>query len=295
MRNDICLFLDEAKKTRDEIIAGESNPGFMYGFVKNSKDTKVNIIDQSLKNVFKTRINDIVIVNRLKFVPLLKFIRRKVILININSNHDLDYISGSGLKKFILRKYYLFSYKVADRIICLSPTQVKKLEELGLNNLSVTPLGCDEDLIKRYKASKVGDYYLSAGFDEGKNFKFLERAIGKKKLIVLNKSNKVSYSEYLKLMARCRGFVLNIKHSARSSDLSGITTCCEALLLDKPVFINNQPWLKKLLRKNYHIYESEEDLRNLIGENTTFVKMNKKHLTLSNFNKKLLEIIDELR
>jgi hypothetical protein len=295
MERKLYVMADNALKTRKEILEGKSNPSFLYDFVKLEHEGIGNILDQTLRNVLKIKPKSIVIVNRLKYILALRLLGKKVVLINMNSNHDLDKVSKKGFKNLLLRNYYLLSFRKANKIICLSPTQTKKLEAIGAKNLEQIPLGSDENLVKKFRTKEEGNYYLSAGFDEGKNFNFLKKSLKGQQLIILNKDNKVSYLEYLELMAGCKGFILNIQHSERSSDLSGITTSCEALLLNKPVYINYQPWLKELLKENYHLYKSSDELKNLLKKKTKFKEMDKKHLTLMNFRDQLLKVTESLK
>jgi hypothetical protein len=194
-----------------------------------------------------------------------------------------------------MKKYYLWSYKLCNRIICLAQTQVKKLKAEGIKKISTIPLGVDKNLIHENDTNKEEEYYLSAGLDEGRNFNFIKEALTGKKYIILNKENRLSYLDYLKALSKCKALLINISDNDRASDLSGITTCCEALLMKKPVFINYRPWLKELLKNNYYIYTDKKSLEKLIKRNIKFKKMKTEHMTLDSFRKGLIKEIENLK
>lgn len=291
----VYLMMDYASEFKKKVANKEYPPNFLFGGAELEREKILKIVDQNIKNVFFSGRRAIFIVNRIKYIPLLKILGKKVIYININSNHDLEKISLRGLKNYLLKVYYLFSYKICDRIVCLSPTQIKKLKKVGIKRISTIPLGVEEKIINETNINTNRGFYLSAGLDEGRNFNFIKSALKDQKVIILNKENRLSYLKYLKVLSECKALVINIEDNNRASDLSGITTCCEALLMKKPVFINNQPWLKKLLKENYYVYKDKKSLEKLIKKKINFKEMNIEHLTLKNFMNGLVKEINNLK
>jgi len=288
----IFFMRDDALKTKERISKNIDPEHFLYGGFDLDKRRIAILEDYNLKNILKKKKGDIIITNRTKHIILMKILGVKIILIDINSNHDLT--KGSGLKDLLKYKMYKKYYNLCDSIICLSQIQVEKLENIGAKNVQVIPLGVLKD---KYKGkNKSQGYFLSSGGDQGKNHSFISKALEGFDVKILSKENLVSYKEYLKILKSCKALVLNVdatKH--KSSDLSGTTTCFEALLAKKPIFINEQPWLKEFLADNYYVYKNEDDLRNLLKKNIKFHERDYSHLTLENFTQELLKIINQLK
>jgi len=294
MKKKVYLMMDYAMEFKDKVSRGEYPPNFLFGCFELEREGRLKILDQNLKNIIFSGFRSIFLVNRIKNVILLKLLGKKVIYINLNSNHDIDKIKEKGIKNNLLNIYYRLSYLLCDKVICLSPTQVKRLREIGVKKIKIIPLGVDENLIKKNTSEENEEYYLSAGLDEGKNFDFIRNALINERYFILNKENRLPYPEYLKKLSKCRALILNILDKKGASDLSGITTSCESLLMDKPVFINYRPWLKKLLKSNYYVYNDEKSLKKLLKKDIKFKPIKKiDYLTLKNFTKNLTKEIND--
>lgn len=283
--------VDNALEVKEKINQGIFPPHFVYGGLELEKQKKAKIINSNLKNVLNLKRKSIIITNRLKYILLMKILGMKTILINMNSNHDLK--RKAGLKNLLIYFFNILSYKSCHHIICLSNIQVLKLKKIKVKKMSTIPLGVDKNLLDKVKKSK--EYFLSSGFDRGKNHAFVKKALKGMKLKILDGKKPLPYTEYLKVLGKAKAIVLNVDISKEnSSDLSGTTTCFETLLMQKPIFINNQSWLKELYKKNYYVYKNEKDLRELIMKKRVFQKLDYSNLTLENFSQKLQQIIENL-
>ena len=283
--------VDKALDVKDKITKGIFPPHFLYGGIKLEKQKKAKIIESNIKNIFNLKKGDIVVTNRLKYILLMKILRRKSILINMNSNHDLT--KKSGLKNKLIYAFNKLSYLACSHVVCLSKIQLSKLKNVGVKRASAIPLGVEKSLVDAVKKSK--EYFLSSGFDKGKNYGFIKKALKNEKIKILDGKNPLTYVEYLKVLGKAKAIVFNIDVTKEnSSDLSGTTTCFETLLMKKPIFINDQPWLKELYKKNYYIYKNEEDLRKIINKKINFQELDYSYLTLENFTKELAKIIKRL-
>ena len=85
-------------------------------------------------------------------------------------------------------------------------------------------------------------------------------------IISIGRHNIIPYDRYCRFLAGCSGMVLNIQNGPGSSDISGNTVVLEALCAQKPVFINQQHWLKNVPTKNIHIYKDLKDKKRLLLE-----------------------------
>jgi hypothetical protein len=288
MNKKIFLMIDNALEVKKKVVQNIYPKHILYGFIELEDKLNATIENYTLMNVLSKRKGDIVVTNRAKYLPLLKILGVKTILINMNSNHDLTLYPGMKNRMIYLLNKKL--YKSCDVIICLSKVQLKKLKSIGATNIHVLPLGVDWNLIRKVKTSE--EYFLSSGFDKGKNFGFVEKALEGINLKILNGKIPLRYDQYLKALGKAKAVVFNLDVSKKSSsDLSGTTTSFEALLLGKPIFTNYQPWLKELFKENYHIYKNEKELRLLTKKNIKFKKLNYDYLTLEHFTKRLEEII----
>jgi len=188
--------------------------------------------------------------------------------------------------------HYWLCYSLCSKIICLSEIQLPKLNKLGVKNAIVISLGVDDELIKKQKL--INEYFVSAGMDKGRNFEFIKNEMKYSPLKILDGNPFMPYKEYLKILAGAKAIILNIDIvKLNASDLSGTTTCFEALLLKKPIFINYQLWLKELLKDNYYVYENGEELRKLLNKNIKFKERDYEYLTLKYFTQKLMQEINK--
>lgn len=286
------FLVENSQETKRKILEGIRSPSNLYGSVKLEQEGKVKIIEPGIKRIFKLPLNSIVVTNRIKYLPLLRLTGKKVILISINSNHDLSQDKKS-IKGFLMGIYYGLLYRLCNSIVCMSDIQRQKLNLKGIKNAIVIPLGVDEEIVNRIP-SRSKDYYLSIGNDKGRDFDFVRKVLKKYKHRVVVGSD-LSYEEYLKVIGNCKALVLKIDTSREgSSDLSGTTTIYEALLMKKPIFINKQPWLEELFKENYHTYEDEDGLKKLLESDVGFKEFeDKSHLTLRNFVERLMKHINE--
>lgn len=294
LNSNVFFMIDKAIETKEKILKKEYPGHWSFGSVELENKGVLKIIEQNFKNVRKIPNKSIVITNRLKYIPYLKFKGCKTILINMNSNHDLNKKYNKGIKKKIVVLMNKILYKMCNIIICLSNEQEKLLRKIGCKNIKIIPLGVDYYFIKKFK-TKSEDYYLSAGLDAGRNYNYITNVLKGKKVKILNAGNRVPYPEYLNILGKSKAFVLNLDNGIGCSDLGGISTCCEAMLMKKPVFVNYQPWLKELLKDNYYIYRNEKGLRELVKKNIQFKKMPIYHLTLQSFIDEIEKVIDEIK
>jgi hypothetical protein len=79
--------------------------------------------------------------------------------------------------------------------------------------------------------------------------------------------------------------ILNIINGPASSDLSGSTTVFESLCAKKPVFINNQPWLKNYKNPNIYVYNNMKELEKMLAENPKWIETFKKYEFIQYLNK----------
>lgn len=236
----------------------------LYGGWHLQKDGLAKIIDRKNSGQIK---NSQVVINVPKYAPAFKARGNRVILINLNSNHVLSRNLGR-INKWILRKYY----NAADVILCLDKSQIKPLRTLGVTSqLIVNPLFVDtEDLDRamaqlKYGFKQYSPYYLSSGFDAGRDFSLFTQVYSKIPVVPLGVFNRVSYVQYCQMLVACCGVPLHIQNGPNSSDLSGSTTVFEALCAQKPVFINPQYWLKNFPSKNIYVYKTVEELEALLN------------------------------
>ena len=284
----VYLLLDGAESKLEKVSKNIYPKTSLYGGFDLEKEGFLKIRDYTLKNILKLKRGDIVITNRTKYVLLMKILGIRILLISMNSNHDLT--RKKGVKKLLSYLFEIINYKFCNKIICLSNAQVNGLEKIGIRDVWVVPLGVDADLIGKVKRSS--EYIFSSGGDAGRNYDFIRNALEGFDLKILEGGNPLPYDRYLEAMGRAKVVVFNINANKKSSsDLSGSTTCFEALLLGKPVIINYQPWLKELLKDNYYIYKNEKELQNLVKRKLKFKNKDYNHIKLSSFEKRLKEIV----
>jgi hypothetical protein len=287
----ICFFLNNIESRVDNLIENGFPSHHMYASAELYKQGKAKVIDNKKENIKKIPKNSIVIVDGTKYVPRLKKEGHKVVVISINSNHDLSQnkMTPKGLYLYNLYKY---QYKKADLVICLSKVQEPSLLKIGVKKAVTIPLGVDNKPIeKEIIGSK---YFLSPGGDIGKQQEMIKQVSKKNNIrIIGGRGYPLLYKEYIKELANCKAIVLNINtNKKRASDLSGTTTCFEALLMKKPIIINNVPWLKELFKKNYFVYNSKDELETLLKKDIKFIEIDYSYLTLDHFSKRLLEEIE---
>jgi len=206
MGGRVYFMTDGALETKRLILDGEMPEHILYGGLELEKDGKAIIEDYTLKNILKKRRGDIVVTNRLKFIPLMKILGIKTILVNMNSNHDLE--KRKNFSGYLRYKMYKEYYSLCDIIICLSKTQVKNLKKIAAKKIIVMPLGVNNCLIKTIKLDKK--YLLSCGLDGGRNFNFIRDSLGNLNLKILDYSNRLPYKEYLKVLGGASAVVLDI-------------------------------------------------------------------------------------
>jgi len=85
----LYFMIDNARETREKILKGILPPYILYGGIQLEKERKVEIREYAPKEILNLKRGDIVITNRLKHVFLMRAKGIKVVLINMNSNHDL--------------------------------------------------------------------------------------------------------------------------------------------------------------------------------------------------------------
>src|SRR3989344_3521604 len=292
MKKRVYFMIDEALSTRNKIVNGWKSPTNLYGAIELEKGRKAKIINANLKEIFKIRRGSVVVVNRLKYVPLLKLTEKKVVLINMNSNHDLT-IKTNKIKEHFVYLLNKLLYRLCDLIVCLSKFQEPTLRKIKVKKVVSISLGVDENITNSLKKSRK--YYLCIGKDKGRDIEFVSRAMKDFPHRVID-GNDLTYLGYLSLIANCKALFLNIDTNRKgSSDLSGTTTCFEALSLEKPILINYQPWLKELFKDNYYVYGNEEELKGLLKQNIKFKKSkNNDHLKLRTFSNLLLKNIENI-
>ncbi len=288
----IYFMFDKAIERKDRILKGNLPSYSLYGGIKLEEQGKAKIINATLKDILKLKRGDVVITNRWRYIIHMKTLGIKVVLINMNSNHDLT--KRKGLKGELRYLWAIRNLKLCDYIVCLSETQLPKLNKIGVKNLTVIPLGVDSNLINDRKII-IGKKYLTSGGDVGKDYEFAVNALPKSDLNVITGKPFIPYNEYLDIFAKSKAFILHINDKeGKASDLSGSTSCFEALVLKKPIFINDQPWLKELLKENYYIYKDEAHLRELLKKDMKFKERDYGYLTLDCFRKELLKVVEGL-
>jgi hypothetical protein len=280
---------DNAKTFIDNAEKGIIPTHLLYGGYHLLKENKGEIID--FKQCGKIKNQQVIIINP-QYALKLKRNHNKVILININSNHILER-SKMWLKKWFVQKIY----GSIDIIICLDKSQIKPLQKFGVKSeLILNPLLIDTQLmnlaITRNKYSFVNHhpYYLSAGYDAGRNFTFFNDIDSSIPIVTIGRHNIMNYDRYCKFLAGCSGMVLNIVNGPASSDISGNTVVLDALCAQKPVFINDQPWLKHIKTKNIYLYNDSKHLENLLNSNIKWIP-EKEVFAFDKYYKKLKQIL----
>jgi hypothetical protein len=261
----------------------------LYGGYHLLKEEKGEIIDY--KHSGKIRNEQVVIINP-KHAVSLKARGNRVILININSNHIIER-SKNWLKKWIIQRIY----GSIDVIVCLDESQLKPLKEFGVKaRLVLNPLLIDTELIdlsitrNKYSFVKHSPYYLSAGYDAGRNFTFLNQIDSALPIVTIGRHNIMPYDRYCKFLAACSGMVLNIYNGPASSDISGNTVVLESLCAEKPVFINQQHWLKNVPTNNIYVYKDAVELEKLLNSNIQWIP-EKSKFTFDIYYQKLKKVL----
>ena len=281
--------IDNANSFLQNAESGTIPTYLLYGGYHALKEENAEIIDFKKSGHIKNE--QVVIINPRHAIKL-KSRRNKVILININSNHIISR-SKFWLKKWIIKKIYAS----IDVIVCLDASQLKPLKGFGVKaKLELNPLMIDTDMIdlaitrNKYSFIHHLPYYLSAGYDAGRNFKFFNDIDSSTPIVTIGRHNLMPYITYCRYLAGCSGMVLNIQNGPTSSDISGNTVVLEALCANKPVFINEQHWLKNVPTKNIHIYKNETDLETLLNSNIEWIP-EKESFTFDNYYQKLKKIL----
>lgn len=292
MNKNITYFLIEnANETKKKVREGISASALLYGGIQFEEREIGKILNPTIKNILSIPKGSPVVIIRPKFALILRLLGKKAILINVNSN-NYDLKIKKGLKNKIRYIFNWISFKSCNKIVCLSKTQLPKLKKLKIDNCVTIPFGADYEIIKKFKVKY--DYLISAGADRGRNHEYVKTALKEEDLIILGKHNFLPYRDYLSKMAGAKALVLNIEMNEYASDLSGSSTCFEALLLKKPIFINSLPWLKELLKDNYYVYSNEKDLKKLVKKKIKFKERNYDYLKLEYFANKLEQTIKEI-
>lgn len=286
---DIYYAFDGIQKFLDLIEDGTFPNYLIYGGWHLQKSGAAKIIDMKSSGTIK---NSTVIINVPKYAPGFKARGNRVILINLNSNHILQR-NNNFLTKWALKRIY----NSADVIMCLDKSQIAPLKKLGVTTrLLVNPLYIDmEDMDRiagqlKYGFKTYSPYYLSSGFDTGRDFSIFTRIDTEIPIVPIGRFNGVSYLKYCRMLLSSRGVVLHILNSAGSSDLSGSTTVFEGLCAKKPVFINEQYWLKNFPSKNIYVYKTEKELEDLLNSNKEWIE-EKANFTFGQFMTKLKKVL----
>ena len=264
---------EKAKEVMSAIDDGTFPNYLLYGAWHLQQLGQAEVVD--IKTARKIH-DSTVVINVPKYAPALKKNGNRVILINLNSNHILNKNSNRVLK-YLLRKIY----SACDVIMCLDESQIKPIKKLGVKTkFVVNPLFVDTtDLILAQSRMEFGiknysPYYLSSGFDAGRDFSVYAKVKSYVPVVTLGRHNPVKYTRYCEVLNASLGVTLMVTNSAGSSDLSGSTTVFEALCMKKPVIINPQPWLKNFPSKNIYIYKSVAELEELLNSKPKWIEDN---------------------
>src|SRR3989344_1269982 len=148
MKKRVYFMIDEALSTRNKIVNGWKSPTNLYGAIELEKGRKAKIINANLKEIFKIRRGSVVVVNRLKYVPLLKLTEKKVVLINMNSNHDLT-IKTNKIKEHFVYLLNKLLYRLCDLIVCLSKFQEPTLRKIKVKK--VVSISLEKPILINYQ------------------------------------------------------------------------------------------------------------------------------------------------
>jgi len=283
------FIIDNAESFLQNAKSGVIPTYLLYGGYHALEEEKAEIIDFKKSGHIKNE--QVVIINPQHAIGL-KARHNRVILININSNHIVAR-SSFWLKKWIIKKIYAS----IDIIVCLDKSQIKPLRDFGVKSkLVLNPLLIDTELIElaltRYKYSfgPHNPYYLSAGYDAGRNFGAFNDIDSRVPIVTIGRHNIMPYITYCRYLAGCSGMVLNIQNGPASSDISGNTVVLESLCAQKPVFINEQHWLKNVPTKNIHIYKDLKELETLLNNNIQWIP-EKEKFTFDIYYQKLKKVL----
>ncbi len=216
-----------------------------------------------------------VALNLLFFKGLFGRPNNKWIVFNIHLTNLLKR-SSRGKQKFISWILNKFSYK----IICLSTWQKKFLISIGIpeNKLSVVCFGTDKNFF--YPTHENGDYILSVGRDNGRDYKTLIEAFkgsdikvkivcskrNINNIIDLPKNIEIFYNlDYLTIRKLYQGARLVIVPSRNEdfyfdgSDCSGQMTILDAMACGKPVIASYRKWMDDYFVDNKDIFMVEPE------------------------------------
>lgn len=216
--------------------------------------------------------------------PFRFFSKTRWYVYNMNLSNLLS--RHGGIKKRIILK----SLKLADGIICLSSEQKNILLKNGLKSdkIKVVKLGVDKYFFKA--SPNNGDYILSVGKDNGRDYNTLFKALAGSKyrvIVVCLERNltgltvpdnfeikyNLSYMEILELYAKSKLVVVPSKNELNffdGSDCSGQMSILDAMACAKPVLATYRTWMDDYFIDGQNILlvppEDPEILKNKIDQ-----------------------------
>jgi len=293
-------FLIDKATIAKTLIRQELLPNYLtYGAYDAEKDGWEEFWDISIFNVLALPPKSKIFIIDPKYAPIFKLFGHKIILYNINSNHII-YRNTDNLVSI------KSIYNSCDLILCVSKTQLKALKTLKLNKnvkIKVLPLGIDS---KNFEYAKLRtmcahipkeNYYLNVGLDAGNFTRFLNEIESMLPIMSYNRSNVLTYKNYVTKLVNCKALVLNRNPKVLyASDISGNTSVLEGLIAKKPVFINKQDWVDEIGSKNIHVYDDVKELNSMLVQSAdVWVEEDLKHIEYSEYYSKLKRVLRSLR
>lgn len=194
------------------------------------------------------------------------FLRTKWVLYNINFCNLLSLNFNKRIKKHLL----IQALNSANNIICLSEFQKKDLVSYGVRekNISVIEFGVDDNFYQADYSNK-GEYILSVGKDNGRDFDYLidlSEQLNERVVIVTSKRlssrfrelpdnvkvfNEIGFEDLRKVYSKAKLVVVPTKSKNRLekersfySDCSGQTVVLDAMAMGKPVIASDMKWIR---------------------------------------------------
>lgn len=207
----------------------------------------------------------------LLFLKKLGFFRRqRWILFNL----DLTTLLEKNKKEPFYYKLLLWTTKAADKIICISKTQVTCLKEAAIpqERLVFIPLGVDNHFYKMLPHGE--DFILTVGRDIGRDFTtFLEamKLLDERVVIICSPKNmeglldKVPanvtilydrpYQELRSYYEKAKCFVISTKPATYlvGSDCPGQTAILDSMAYGRAVIATYNPWFEGYFEERQHI------------------------------------------
>jgi len=113
MGNKVYFLIDGASENREKILSKEKHPETLYMGLELERRGEATVVDSGIWNILKMKAFSTVVTNRGLYIPLLKLLGHRVILININVRKDFK-IKTRSLKEKLLNIFYFITYSLCN-------------------------------------------------------------------------------------------------------------------------------------------------------------------------------------